>query len=261
MENLFLKRPFEKLDLTNTEVILVISSLHNAFNDVPLDQIVLKIRQIYESLKNITSKDRLLVFPAFTYSFTTTGIFDLNLSHPERMGALSKMAFKEKSFFRTPSPMTSFLIWPPEPKIKINTFSTTFGNTSFFGWLKKQKCRIILIGKIPDNELGWIAAHYCEEISNVPYRYFKTFRGKIITGFPNSLKHTQLHYARRLSMNVKNDYTILNQKLRERNMRTDFETANISVSSVWYHDIIKISKEILEDNPYGLTNLRENSDL
>ena len=258
MKNLFSKRLFEKLNLSDADVILVISSLHNAFEDASPSEAVRKIWNIYGSLKDIANKDRLLVFPAFTYSFTRTKVFDLKQSPPESMGALSKIAFREKSFFRTPSPMTSFLMWPSPPKMRIDTTSSTFGNTSLFGWLQKKKCRIILIGDIPDNELGWLAVHHCEEVSKVPYRSFKTFKGRMIVGSSSSVKHTQLHYARILSMNVQNDYTELNQKLRNRKKRIDFKVENVNISSAWCHDIIKIAKEILAEDPYGLTNLSTN---
>ena len=88
--------------------------------------------------------------------------------------------FKDDDFYRTLSPINSFLVWPKDIKLEKKFISSTFGNHSIFDWMTSKKCRIICLGDISDTQIGWIGAHHSEQICKVPYRYYKKFSGKII---------------------------------------------------------------------------------
>ena len=170
------------------------------------------------------------------------------------MGALPLMAFNKGNFYRTLSPITSYFVWPHHEEFIFKKETTTFGDTSLFGWLKNKKCRIVCIGKIPDHKLGWLGVHHSEEVNNVPYRQKKTFMGTMVN--ENGEKHDviQHHYARCREMNIKNDFSRLNSELFENGLRAYCDHNGIGVSSVWCSDLLTVSDHLIRQDPFAHTS-------
>ncbi len=245
---------FQKLEASNTEVIIVISSFHKSFLSIRPKEKIKKIKTIFDILKKKTSNQMLLMYPSFTHSFAETGIFNVKKTRPEQMGTMPLMAFKDGDFYRTLSPTSSFFTWPREIDLERKYNLSSFGEGSIFDWLAKKKCRILCLGDIPDSLNGWIIAHHSENICKVPYRYYKKFSGKIIDDNLNVFSHTQKHFARIEALNIKNDFSLLNKELRIKKLKEEFYSEQLNISSVWLNDVITLCNEIIKRNPYGLTN-------
>ena len=56
-------------------------------------------------------------------------------------------------------------------------YETSWGKKSLFEWLSKKNARICVLG-VPWNK-GCSYLHRYEELNMVPWRYFKTFEGKL----------------------------------------------------------------------------------
>lgn len=250
---------FNKHAIQDAEAILVISDLNDAFKFFTPRDKIRETKNLFKFLKSLANKKRPIIFPAFTHSFGKTGVFDVLKTRPEQMGTLPLMAFKDQFFYRTLSPITSYFIWPHCGDFIFNKFTTTFGETSLFGWLNKRKCRIICIGKIPDHKLGWIGVHHSEEINKVPYRFFKIFFGTIIAANKEEHSVTQYHYARRREMKIKNDFSLLNRALSENGLRVNFNQNGIDISSVWCSDLMLVSDSLIRSDPFAHTKYEFNS--
>lgn len=251
-----LNKIIKNLNEKNTDLIIVISSFHKSFVEYRSIDKIETIKSIFNFLKEKTYNKMLLMYPAFTHSFVKSGIFNVKKTRPEQMGALPLLAFKDDDFYRTLSPINSFLVWPKDIKLEKKFISSTFGNHSIFDWMTSKKCRIICLGDISDTQNGWIGAHHSEQICKVPYRYYKKFSGKIIDRNHSVFNHTQYHFARIEKLNIKNDFSFLNKKLREKNMIDEIYSDQLNISTVWLNDVIKISNQIIKKDPYGLTNFK-----
>ncbi len=125
-----------------------------------------------------------IIFPAFTFAFCRTGIFDLSNSRSE-MGALSEEARKWQKTVRTSHPIYSVAIMGYNAhRFLIADNGTCFGKNSIFDLLHKEnmdsgKIKILTLGiDVPPGAITYI--HYLEEKMKVSYRYHKQFSGKII---------------------------------------------------------------------------------
>jgi aminoglycoside 3-N-acetyltransferase len=246
---------FYDLGIQEAEVLLIISDLNEAFKYFSSVERIDEIENIFHFLKSIASHQRYIVLPAFTHSFEKTRIFNSRITRPEQMGTLPIMAFKDQGFYRTLSPITSYLIWPFKPLIHFSNSTSTFGETSLFGWLKGKRCRIICIGGIQNNKLGWLGVHHAEEINKVPYRFKKILNGTIIDENAQKRSVTQIHFARRTELGVENDFSKLNKVLKERSLRTDLVVNNLKISAVWCSELLDICNELLQLDPLSHTNL------
>lgn len=250
---------FDKQAIQDAEAILIISNLNEAFKYLNPKDKVSEMKRLFQTLKSIGNLNRPIILPAFTHSFGETGIFDVMKTRPEQMGALPLFAFRDGAFQRTLSPITSYFLWPYQEKFEIFKYSTTFGDKSIFGWLKYKKCRVMCIGRIPFDQLGWLGVHHSEEINQVPYRSKKIFTGTLID--KNQKKHAirQAHFTRKNKLFVKNDFSRLNEILLKKQIYFSCDIDRVNVSSVWCHDLLSVSDRLIKEDPYVHTNLAKSS--
>jgi len=112
---------------------------------------------------------RAVVMPTYTSKFPQTGVFDLVRSKPYT-GAICE-AFRGQ---RTPKPMNSYKYqncFPTCPQ------TTAWGDDGMMGWLLSNDATFVALGVSTVKSCSYF--HYAEEKTNVPYRYFKTFRGSL----------------------------------------------------------------------------------
>ena len=236
----------KSIGLEESKSICVISDLVEFFDDEYLIDLNFNSKVIFETLLDLAQvKNFLLIFPAFTYSFSNTRRFDLKLSKPET-GLLPLYAWKSKLFERIPSPMTSYLYYGKcELNEKINFGKTTFGKESFANWMLENNTLLVSIG-ISNKINGWILAHYAEEIKKVPYRYFKKFNGKFFENgyFKNQI--SQIHFVRKKKLIVENNYTLLNSNLKLNNLIREAKINNLLIKACLSEDVVNSSMELLD---------------
>lgn len=113
-----------------------------------------------------------LVFPAYNYGFTNSGRFSAATDTPQ-VGRLSRFLFDSSDFERTSTPVFSHF----HSAILDSIESSPFSSESAFGILAEKEGKILLFGtKL--KALTFI--HHIEHLAGIPYRYEKTFPGKVI---------------------------------------------------------------------------------
>lgn len=152
-----------------------------------------------------------LVFPAFTFSFTRTEVYDRE-NTPSETGVLADWVLEGfPTAIRTDHPIYSFAVLGPKAaEIVACTSQTTFGDTSPFALFETDNAHVVMLGA------GWTFCtpfHRYEELAGVPYRLFKDFQGKRICA-GESAPVTAAMYVRDLDLAASNDWTRLVAHLR-----------------------------------------------
>ena len=133
---------------------------------------------LLEIIEKIVSKKRTLVLPAYSGdSFLKNNEFHIDKSI-DRNGLLPLTALKSKRYYRTPQPLHSYLVFGKLAKdIKRRSFETSWGKNSIFEWFSKHNARICVFG-VPWHK-GCSYLHRYEELKQVPWRYYKTYKGDL----------------------------------------------------------------------------------
>lgn len=145
-----------------------------------------------------------IVLPAFNYSFTSSGRFDLQKDLPE-VGALPVAASGRAGWYRSRTPVFSFLSNKNEAEADSNPFS----EESFFGTLHRGNGAISLLG-VGFDRLTLI--HYVEHLARVPYRYKKLFQGMLVDLGKETPCDVSFH-VRPLGLNLDYDFQKIGREL------------------------------------------------
>jgi aminoglycoside N3'-acetyltransferase len=176
-ENLIYKN-FKKIIKNDDEVIVLYSGLWSFINQLSFKKNIAK--KILDIIEEVVTRNRTLVLPAFSSNiFLETGNFFLKKSIDNKNGIIPIEALKRKNYYRTPQPLHSYLIYGKKiNEVKKLKLETSWGKTSVLEWISRNNGRICVMG-IPWN-YGCSYLHRFEEIHKVPWRYFKTYYGKMI---------------------------------------------------------------------------------
>ena len=129
------------------------------------------VQDILESFLNVAGT---VVFPTFNTDFADGVPFDIRTT-PSHMGMLTECARKHPWAVRSGHPMYSFVaIGKKADEFNVNNFSG-YGKDSPFAILRRLDGKIGVLG-LPDSQ-GNTMHHHAEEMSCVPYRFYKNFTG------------------------------------------------------------------------------------
>ncbi len=167
-------RAFEEVISKEDEVIVLYSGISNFIFDIKFKNNNIP-KTLLDIIEKIITNKRTLILPSFSaHSFLKENRFDIKKSI-DNAGVIPKEALKRR-YFRTNQPLHSYLVYGREKKeIKKLKNLTSWGNTSIIGYMHKRNARICTFG-LPWNK-GCAYLHRFEELSLVPWRYFKSFRG------------------------------------------------------------------------------------
>ena len=159
----------------NDKVIVIYSGFSNFLNKFSYKSDL--IPEILNLIEKFVTKDRILILPSFSANdFVKSKKFDLKTSI-DNVGVLPKEALK-RGYFRTPQPLHSYLVFGQNLKdIKNLSHKTSWGEGSILDFMSKNDARICTLG-LPWNK-GCAYLHKFEENYQVPWRYFKKFKGKM----------------------------------------------------------------------------------
>ena len=168
---------FKKVIKPSDTTIVLYSGIWSFINKINFKKNIGK--KILDIVENLVTPKRTLIIPSFSSGvFNKENKFDLKLSLDNKNGIISKEALKRNYYYRTPQPLHSYLVYGEKIKeIKNLSLKTSWGKTSILEWMKKNNSRICVLG-IPWNK-GCSYLHRFEEKFQVPWRYFKTFEGKM----------------------------------------------------------------------------------
>ncbi len=114
--------------------------------------------------------------PAFNYDFSITKYFSLEGSDSQ-VGILSNFFRKHKAQWRTQVPIFSISGTGVEPEYCKGYEINPFDETSVFHRMVELNATIMFYGASFDSVTF---SHHCEYICQIPYRYYKTFKGIIV---------------------------------------------------------------------------------
>lgn len=169
-------KAFQKVISKEDEVIVLYSGISNFIFDIKFKKKNIP-KTLLDILEKIITKKRTLILPSFSaHSFLKENKFDIKKSI-DNIGVLPKEALK-RNYFRTVQPLHSYLVYGKEKEEvkKLKNF-TSWGDSGILGYINKRNARICTFG-LPWNQ-GCAYLHRFEELSLVPWRYFKSFRGPL----------------------------------------------------------------------------------
>ena len=137
-----------------------------------------KINKLYlKILRNLIKNKNTIILPTFNFKFFEKKLTSNDLSNITT-GIHVKFLISKIKFTRTNKPIYNYAITGPNSKelLKLNQ-TTSFGSDSVIGFLSQNNGIGIGFGLQPEN-YGWVTIHSCEEYCKVPYRFYKTFKGR-----------------------------------------------------------------------------------
>ena len=211
--------------------ILVHTDLFRAV-DIPISDKNSFFDKHYNFLKTKLSNKNIF-FPAFNYSFCSTGLFDIK-NDPISVGSLNNYLWENNIYkYRTHCPIFSFIAEKDIKNFKINLekIIDPFGKESFLHFLyQNNSCLLHYGSSIASTTL----LHYVERIaSKLLYRYDKIFKGNL--KFNGNETPVQVRYhVRPLGAYLKYDWPKIEIDLLDNGIykKHTFERTRISIVSI-----------------------------
>jgi len=204
--------------------------------------------RVLELIEKKVGKKRTLLLPSFSgKEFQRKKFIDLNKSIDKENGILPRIALNRK-YYRTPQPIHSYLAFGNIKKIKKLKLESSWGKYSILEFLSKHNARICNLG-LPWNE-GCAYLHRFEEIYNVPWRYHKTFKGKIKKNNKIIGVFYETKFCSPKNGVLKYDFNPFIKKIK--NSKTFKKTKNkkFSFESIKASCLDKIGKSFFSKNPW-----------
>jgi len=195
-----------------------------------------------------------LVIPTFTYSFTTSEVYDVDNSASE-VGNFSEKFRKIKETIRSRNPIFSVAsIGKLSSSIQRLSEITSFGSNSIFDFLYRNNGKIFCIG-CSFNRVTF--THYVEEKLKVDYRYDKIFKGKIIDKDNISNVSTN-YYVRDLKFDTVCNLSKLKKLMIENKKLKIASFGRLETYLCDSKSFFQSCKELLSNNKFGLINFSKN---
>ena len=238
---------FQNVISPKDKVIVLYSGISNF-----ITKIKFKRKNIPKTLLNIiekiVKKKRTLILPSFSAnSFLKKNKFDIRKSI-DNIGVIPRYALK-KNYFRTPQPLHSYIVFGKEKnKIKNLKNLTSWGETSILDYMSKRNARICTLG-IPWNR-GCAYLHRFEELFNVPWRYYKIFKGPM---YKNGIKKgfcLEKKYSSPNNSLLKYDFKPFIKYIKRADSYKTCHNKNFSLESIRTKCLDTIGNKIFLKNPW-----------
>jgi len=208
---------------------------------VPISQVP---DAILDAISGVVGEERTLLMPTFTLSYTKTRTFNLLETKPET-GILGQALLKHTGALRTISALNSFAAKGPHSGfVRDLQGKTLWGEGTIWEWFEQVDARICSIGLPLLRAIS--IAHRAEEIAQVPYRYFKTFKGTWCDGRGNVKDWKETMFVRALAARL--NYEPIVESLNKRSLVLT-PKGRIPVESALSHDIVQVTLELLKGDP------------
>jgi aminoglycoside 3-N-acetyltransferase len=191
-----------------------------------------------------------LVVPAFSYSFCRGEVFDPEAS-PTDIGPLPEYFRTLPGVRRTLDPIFSASILGPVPgrwerRLFEEPNTDALGDDGVFGFLRDVNAKLLLYG-VHFNACSF--AHYLEQLSEAPYRYWKEFPGTMrAEGGERSF--TVRYFVRDLDSDTESNFNPLGDVLAERGLArsaTIPKGPKLIVTDA--ESVVEVGMEKLADHP------------
>jgi aminoglycoside 3-N-acetyltransferase len=160
----------------NNKNIIIFSDLLSLITKEKKIKVVIK--EFEKIVSQLIDNNNTIILPTFNLKFPSlkkTGYGENFITS----GTMIKIILKKFNFKRTKKPMYNYAVIGPNSKKIINLKQTTaWGDDSVIGYLSNNKDTLGLGVNTDLLSFTWVTIHCCEETLKVPYRFWKTFRGK-----------------------------------------------------------------------------------
>lgn len=130
---------------------------------------------LLDIFKDSIGSEGTVLMPTFSYSFCNNEIFDVENTRGA-VGILNEYFRKLKDTVRTNHPIFSTAISGNRKENFLDISKDSFGENSIFDKIRKVNGKIMFFGA---DFHSCTYLHYIEQMHKIPYRYMKTFKGKI----------------------------------------------------------------------------------
>ena len=209
-------------------------------------------RRLIQLMLDVIGPRRTLCFPAYTFSFCGSRVFDIAQTKSE-VGALSEAARLWPGAVRTRQPVYSYaLIGPHAEMFRGLKAETAFGNFSAMEMFEHLNARQLMLGLRFQQAISIV--HRAEEEARVPYRYFKRFAGPLLnSGKPEGLAE-EVFYVRAWDVEPLFDYSSVAAQVRAMPSYLASRPEEFNIESAGTDDVLAVSRKALARDPYALVS-------
>jgi aminoglycoside 3-N-acetyltransferase len=192
--------------------------------------------------------DGTLIMPTFSYSLCRREIFDIART-PSTVGVLTEYFRRQPDVRRTADPIFSTAVLGPVPAAwEADLFDVgdkdCFGERSVFAYLREVDAVQVCLGTA-----ACTFVHHVEQREQVPYRYFKDFRGVVAKGKAVSLV-TARYFVRPLEEAFNANLYPLLDRLEERGLgRSTLLDRGPTLSAARSSAVEATAIEAMRENP------------
>ena len=206
------------------------------------------VNNIIEIIETLIKNKNTIILPTFNFNFAQTK----KTSFADKFitaGYLNKYLLNKYKFLRTKKPIYNYAVFGPEQEKILELEQTTaFGPNSVVGHLSIHGAVAIGIGLDLLN-FNWLTIHVCEEISKVPYRFYKKFYGKNIDTREDV---SEKIFVRKKKINLENTGVKIYYNLKKQKKINIYKFKKMDIASVNLNDYYKIGIQFLKKNKYSL---------
>ncbi|HWQ84626.1 MAG TPA: AAC(3) family N-acetyltransferase [Anaerolineales bacterium] len=198
-----------------------------------------------------------LAVPAFNFGFARGQAYDPANTPAEGMGVFSEYVRQQPGAFRTPHPMQSLaIIGVHAPELAQCDTPSAFDPGSAFERMLELDFKLLLLGA--DIQAASIV-HYSEQRAAVPYRYWKSFQGQIITPPDRAEKmggQAYRMYVRDLDLDAHLDLHPIQHALQRYGQWSSTNLNYGTIALCRLQDFVRAADELLAADPWALVGNR-----
>jgi aminoglycoside 3-N-acetyltransferase len=185
------------------DTLLVHSDVRRTLRTARKAGVALTPRDVLESFLEAVGPGGTLLLPLFNFDFTRGQPFDIRHT-PSQMGALTEAGRQYEGRVRTGHPIYSFAAIGARAALfqGVNNRSG-YADDSPLGLLRRLDGRIAVLDL--DDQDSMTFYHHVEEMRQVPYRFFKEFRGTYIDESGHADERTYTLFVRDIERGVLTD--------------------------------------------------------
>jgi aminoglycoside N3'-acetyltransferase len=199
-----------------------------------------------------------LAVPAFNFGFARGQTYDPTNTPSEGMGVFPEYIRQQPEAMRTRHPMQSLaVIGAGAAELSRLDTASAFDPGSPFERLVELDFKLLLLGA--DIQAASIV-HYSEQRAAVPYRYWKSFQGEIVTSQTDGTRRSELRtyrmFVRDLELDAHLDLHPIQHALQRRGQ---WSTTNLNygtVAACRLQDFVRAADALLAADPWALVENR-----
>lgn len=204
-----------------------------------------KMAVLFDGILDLIGSGGTLIVPTFTYSATKGEVFDVTETKSE-VGLLSEYFRKRPDVTRSLNPVFSVASVGAMANAFTNaSIDDCFGEDTCFGLIYQMNTWIFTLGCSFDR-VTFI--HYVDQLSQVDYRYFKSFPATIING--SEIKKNIIRFFVR-DMNRKTSVKLdnLKERLQQEGLLKNEGIGRALLTGVRSRDFFKTAVKMIEEKP------------